>query len=171
MGFFVLEKFFIMEISINMGKSMIFQHDKFQIDLGSQIVYDKFGDELRIYGKEYLILAKLCEDKAASHLELAQILGFGELYRGRELVEYMQRINAKVKGEVVVYDGKNYKLIGEIKEVEQVEHAEKPQPEPEEQQEKIIVPVFNKPLSFVIFVGIFIIIAVWFIKFLLDQLL
>lgn len=150
---------------------MVIRHQKFQIDLDSQIVYDEFGEELRVYGKEYLILAKLCKDRSASHLELAQILGFGELYRGREIIEFMQRINAKAKGEVIRYDGENYKLVGDLEQADGIRQLKQPKTATEKPKRETIVPVFNKPLSFVVFVGIFIIIAVWFIKFLLDQLL
>ena len=150
---------------------MVYQHPKFQIDASSQIVYNSLGEELRIYGKEYLMLEKLCKDGKASHLELAQILGFGELYKGKQLLEYVNRINAKLKDEVIKFDGKNYIVSGEVKTAEKVKFEEKKQVAEKEKEEEIIVPVFNKPLSFVVFVGIFIIIAVWFIKFLLDKLL
>lgn len=149
---------------------MIFQHPKFQIDTDNQIVYNELGDELRIYGKEYLMLDKLCKDKGATHLELAQILGFGELYRGRGLLEYVQRINAKLKDEVIKYTGENYSIVGELKTAEQIKHVEKEAPKQEQIEEKKTIQVFQKPLSFVVFVGIFIIIAVWFIRFLLDRL-
>ena len=103
---------------------MTFKHSQFQLDQGSQIVFDASGKELKIFGNEYLMLEKLCQQKNCTHRELAVILGFGELYNGLQLDEYMKRLNAHLQDQVIEKNGDIFSILGEVSTVEKVEMSE-----------------------------------------------
>jgi len=116
------------------------------------------------------MLDKLCQTKKVSHSEMADLLGFGELYIGKELKEAMERINAKVGGDAIRFDGENFILAGELKQISEVEHPVEESKEEVELAEKPLMPILQKSLGLIIMIGVCILVAVWLIKMAMVKL-
>jgi len=150
---------------------MVYLHKQFQLDEQQQIVYDEKGRELRILGNAYLMLAHLCQNKKATHKELAVLLGLGELYNGNRIVELMDNINGWIKDQVVQLKGEEYSIAGEVQKVELVhklENQEQPVIEvKEEKQGKFL----NLSWKMLVVIGIGLVVAIWLVKYILDLLM
>ena len=149
---------------------MIYRHEQFQLDKDRQIVYDEKGNELRIFGNEFLMLEHLCERKKATHVELAILLGMGKLYSGSMIEETMNRINGHVDSDVISLKGEDYRLSGriEVTNAIQVEKQEEKDKTKEEKVKKGKSKGIELSWKVVALAGAGLIAAIWLIKFILD---
>ena len=147
---------------------MVYRHKQFQLDDEQQIVFDEEGNELRIFGNEYLMLAQLCQKKKATHRDLAVLLGFGELYNGDRITKLMEHINAWIKDKVIQLSGEEYSIVGEIQEAKLVYEFDRSSEKAVEEKEEKPKKLLDLSWKMIVMIGIGMAIAVWLIKYILD---
>ncbi len=147
---------------------MIYRHKQFQLDEEQQIVFDKEGKELRIFGNEYLMLTHLCQKEKATHKQLAVLLGFGELYIGEKITGLMEHINAWIKAEVIRLKDEEYSIVGKIQEAKLVYEFDRSDENMAKEKEEKPKGLLNLSWKIIIMIGIGMVIAVWLIKYILD---
>lgn len=104
---------------------MAYKHQHFSLDASGKKVFDENGRELRLTGNAYRLLVFLCEKRNATLTEISDYLDWAKDYDENHIRQYRYKINNILGHDVIEYKNGVYSLIGEVKEVENIELGER----------------------------------------------
>ncbi|MGB2762113.1 MAG: DUF6804 family protein [Minisyncoccales bacterium] len=104
---------------------MIYKHQYFSLDAKAKKVFDENERELRLTGNAYRMLVFLCENKNANLTEVGDYFDWAKDYSENHIRQYRYKINTIIGRDVVEYKNGVYSLIGEVKEIENLEKSQR----------------------------------------------
>ena len=100
---------------------MIYKHQHFVLNSESKKVFDENNKELRLTGNAYRMLVFLCENKNANLTEIGDHFDWVKDYTENHIRQYRYKINTIIGNDVVEYKNGIYSLVGDIKELKEME--------------------------------------------------
>ena len=100
---------------------MIYKHKQFILNTDNKKVFDENKKELRLTGNAYRMLEFLCKNKSANLTEIGDFFDWAKDYSENHIRQYRYKINTIIGNDVVEYKNGVYSLIGETKELKEME--------------------------------------------------
>jgi hypothetical protein len=100
---------------------MIYKHQYFVLDTESKKVFDENNRELRLTGNAYRMLVFLCKNRHGNLTEIGEYLDFANNYTENHIRQYRYKINTIIGNDIVEYKNRVYSLLGNIKELKEME--------------------------------------------------
>lgn len=102
---------------------MVYSHRYFNLNTESKKILDENGKELRLTGNAYRMLVFLCKNQHANLTEINEYLDWAKDYSENHIRQYRYKVNTIIGRDIVEYKNGIYSLVGEVKEVGNLEVA------------------------------------------------